>query len=149
MRALIQRVTQASVRITNEEHAVICHGWLVLLGVGADDEVKDAEYLANKIVNLRAFTDAAGKMNLSIKETGGQVLAVSQFTLFGDTSKGRRSSFTQAASPEKAKALYIHFVELIRSEGVSAAMGVFQAHMQVTLVNDGPVTFWLDSKQRI
>lgn len=144
MRALIQRVSQASVRVGGEETAGIGRGYLVLLGVSGEDSEGEAAWLARKIAGLRLFEDDAGKMNLALADVGGAVLAVSQFTLYGDARKGRRPSFTQAARPEKAQELYDRFCELLAAEGVAVEKGVFQAHMEVALVNDGPVTLWLE-----
>jgi D-aminoacyl-tRNA deacylase len=147
MRAVVQRVTSSSVEVENIVVGEIGPGLLVLLGVARDDDIGDADYLAEKIVNLRIFTDDEGKMNRALLETGGAMLAVSQFTLFGDTRKGRRPSFIEAAEPVKANALYEHFVERVRSLGVRVQTGVFQAMMKVSLTNDGPVTILLDSKK--
>ena len=144
MRALIQRVSQASVRVEGKETASIGRGFLVLLGVANEDGEGEAAWLARKIAGLRLFEDEAGKMNLALADVGGAVLAVSQFTLYGDARKGRRPSFTQAARPEQAQELYDSFCELLAAEGVAVEMGVFQAHMEVALVNDGPVTLWLE-----
>jgi len=147
MRAVVQRVTSSSVEVENIVVGEIGQGLLVLLGVAQDDDIGDAAYLAEKIVNLRIFTDDEGKMNRSLLETGGAMLAVSQFTLFGDTRKGRRPSFIEAAEPVKANALYEHFVERVRSLGVRVQTGIFQAMMKVSLTNDGPVTILLDSRK--
>jgi D-tyrosyl-tRNA(Tyr) deacylase len=147
MRAVVQRVTSSSVEVENIVVGEIGPGLLVLLGVARDDDIGDGDYLAEKIVNLRIFTDDEGKMNRSLLETGGAMLAVSQFTLFGDTRKGRRPSFIEAAEPVKANALYEHFVERARSFGVRVQTGVFQAMMKVSLTNDGPVTILVDSRK--
>lgn len=147
MRAVVQRVTSSSVEVENIVVGEIGPGLLVLLGVARDDDIGDADYLAEKIVNLRIFTDDEGKMNRSLLETGGAMLAVSQFTLFGDTRKGRRPSFIEAAEPVKANALYEYFVVRSRSLGVKVETGVFQAMMKVSLTNDGPVTILLDSRK--
>ena len=147
MRAVVQRVDSASVSVDGEVSGEIGPGLLILLGVGRDDEEKDADYLADKIINLRIFSDEEGKMNRSLLESGGAMLAVSQFTLYGDTRKGRRPSFIEAAEPVKANALYEHFVARVRSLGVKVETGVFQAMMKVSLINDGPVTILLDSKK--
>jgi len=120
-------------------------GFLILLGVGQNDTAKEAEWLADKVVNLRIFEDEAGKLNLSLLEVGGAALVVSQFTLFGDCKKGRRPSFTGAARPELAVALYEHFVARLRGVLPRVETGVFQTHMDVSLTNDGPVTLWLDT----
>jgi|SRR5579872_2520150 len=145
MRAVLQRVSRAQVSVDEEVVGTIGPGLLVLLGVGRNDAKADAEYLAAKIIGLRIFEDENGKMNLSLAETHGAVLAVSQFTLFGDVRKGRRPSFDEAAPPELARELYEHFVAKIREAGFKCETGRFQAMMQVELVNDGPVTILLDS----
>ena len=145
MRAVVQRVSEASVSIDGEIVSRIGKGLLILLGVGADDTESDAEYLADKIANLRIFEDEKGKMNLSVLDVGGEAMVVSQFTLYGDCRKGRRPSFTRAAKPDKAQALYSYFILRLREEGVPTREGVFQAHMKVNLTNDGPVTILLDS----
>ena len=147
MRAVVQRVTEARVEVAGEIVGEIGAGFLVLLGVSRDDGTTDADYLAEKIANLRVFEDDEGKMNRSLLESGGAMLAVSQFTLYGDTRKGRRPSFIEAAEPVKANALYEYFVGRARSLGVKVETGVFQAMMKVSLVNDGPVTILLDSKK--
>jgi D-tyrosyl-tRNA(Tyr) deacylase len=147
MRAVVQRVSRASVRVDGELTGEIAKGLLVLLGVAHDDSPADADYLAEKVAGLRIFEDAAGKMNLSVAEVGGAVLAVSQFTLFGDVRRGKRPSFDVAARPEQAKALYEHFVERIRASGLRCETGRFQEMMDVELVNSGPVTILLDSKK--
>lgn len=147
MRAVVQRVNKASVQVDGEEVGRIGHGILVLLGVGHDDEPKDAAYLADKVINLRIFPDEQGKMNRSLLDVGGGLLAVSQFTLWGDCRKGRRPSFVAAAEPGKAEELYETFVLQAKSLGVTVATGRFQEMMQVSLVNDGPVTLLLDSKK--
>ena len=144
MRALIQRVSRASVHVDGEEAARIGQGFVVLLGVADDDGAAEAAWLARKIAGLRLFEDDAGKMNLGLADVGGQVLAVSQFTLYGDARKGRRPSFTRAAAPVQAQELYEEFCALLAAEGVPVEKGVFQAHMEVSLVNDGPVTLWLE-----
>jgi len=147
MRAVIQRVSEASVEVSDEVVGEIGTGLLVLLAVAADDTRDDANYLADKIINLRIFADQEDKMNRSLLDTGGAVLAVSQFTLYGDVRRGRRPSYTDAAEPAKANDLYEYFVERVRSLGVSIETGVFQAKMKVHLVNDGPVTIMLDSRK--
>ena len=149
MRAVIQRVTRASVTVEGRVAGEIGAGLLVLLGVSRTDNPETAAYLAEKIVNLRIFSDEAGKMNLSLLDVGGSALLVSQFTLYGDTRGGRRPSYIQAAPPEQAGLLYEEFVRSIRSLGVPVHTGVFQAHMQVELVNDGPVTILLDSEKGV
>lgn len=145
MKTVIQRVAQARVTIAAREHSRIGPGMLVLLGVEKGDTPEDAAALAKKIVELRIFEDDAGKMNRSIVDAGGEILAVSQFTLAGDCRKGRRPSFDNAAPPDEARLLYEKFVEEIGALGVPVATGVFQADMNVELVNQGPVTFILES----
>jgi D-tyrosyl-tRNA(Tyr) deacylase len=145
MRAILQRVTDASVQVDGEIVGEIGAGLLVLLGVAKTDSVADAEFLATKTLNLRIFADDAGKMNRSVIECGGELLVVSQFTLYGDCSKGRRPGFDAAAPAEQARALYQRFVEAVRQSGARVATGIFQAHMSVSLVNDGPVTFIVES----
>ncbi len=145
MRAVVQRVSRASVTVDGEIVGAIDRGLLVLLGVGTEDSERDAEYLAGKIVGLRIFEDENEKMNLSVQDVGGAVLAVSQFTLCGDVRKGKRPSFDAAARPERAKELYEYFVAQVRGKGIRCETGIFQAMMQVELINDGPVTILLDS----
>jgi D-tyrosyl-tRNA(Tyr) deacylase len=145
MRAVIQRVTRAQVSVDGEVCGKIGHGLLVLLGVGETDTEADADYLSEKIAGLRIFEDENGKMNCSVKDTGGSVLAVSQFTLYGDVRRGKRPSFDGAAAPELARRLYEYFVAKIRTAGLTCETGRFQAMMQVELVNHGPVTILLDS----
>jgi D-aminoacyl-tRNA deacylase len=145
MRAVIQRVSHAKVTVDGEITGQISRGLLVLLGVSTTDTESDADYLADKITGLRIFEDSDGKMNLSVADIGGAILAVSQFTLYGDARKGRRPSFDAAARPEQAKKLYEYFVEKIRAAGLPCETGRFQAEMKVDLVNDGPVTILLDS----
>lgn len=147
MRACIQRVTSAQVTVDGEVVGQIQRGLLVLLGVAQGDTEKDLGFLVDKIVGLRIFDDADGKMNLGLKEIGGALLIVSQFTLLGDCRKGRRPSFVEAAAPETASAMYQQFVQHARALGVPVETGVFQANMQVALVNDGPVTILLDSRK--
>lgn len=148
MRAVVQRVSSASVTVDDEVVGRIDRGFLVLLGVGTDDRDEHAVYLAQKIAGLRVFEDDAGKMNLSLSDVGGRVLAVSQFTLFGDCRKGRRPSFVDAARPESAEQLYESFVAELRGQGIEVETGRFQKHMDVALVNDGPVTLLLDSERQ-
>jgi len=143
----VQRVSRAKVSVGSEVTGEISRGILVLLGVGNTDGEAEAEYLAEKIVGLRIFEDDAGKMNRSVGEVGGAVLAVSQFTLYGDVRRGRRPSFDEAARPERARELYEHFVSEIRSAGLRCETGRFQEMMEVELVNDGPVTILLDSRK--
>lgn len=145
MRAVVQRVKEARVKIEGKTVGQIGPGLLVLLGVGEGDSEKDAEFLAEKIVNLRIMNDPQGKMNLSVKDVGGKILVVSQFTLYGDTSKGRRPSFVKAAKPGKAKKLYKKFTQEIKASGLKVETGKFGALMQVELINDGPVTLILES----
>ena len=146
MRAVVQRVKQSSVKAGNEIVGQIGRGLLVLLGVAKDDTAKDADYLVNKIINLRIFEDQDGKMNRSLLETGGELLAVSQFTLLADCRKGRRPSFVEAAQPQKATDLYTKFVDLVREKGVKVQTGRFRAMMEVALINDGPVTVIIESR---
>jgi len=145
MRAVVQRVSKACVTVDGTVVGEIGAGLLVLLGVAVNDSEADAEYLAEKLCGLRIFEDDAGKMNRSVAETGGAVLAVSQFTLYGDVRRGKRPSFDGAARPERARELYEYFVEQIRRRGLRCETGQFQAMMSVSLVNEGPVTLLLDS----
>lgn len=145
MRAVVQRVTQASVTVQEETVGLIGKGLLVLLGVADDDDPQDADWMAAKIVNLRVFEDEAGKMNRSLLDDQGEILVVSQFTLYGDCRKGRRPSFVKAAAPEKGETLYLRFVEQVRKQDVTIATGRFRSRMAVTLVNDGPVTLLVES----
>ena len=148
MRAVVQRVSRAQVTVAGQIVGQIGRGLLVLLGVEQDDTDVDAQQLADKMIQLRIFDDADGKMNLSLAEVNGAMLVVSQFTLLGDCRKGRRPSFIQAAAPEEAERLYETFVAAIGVQGIRVATGVFRAMMLVELVNDGPVTILLDSKKR-
>jgi D-tyrosyl-tRNA(Tyr) deacylase len=145
MRALIQRVTRASVEVDSSIVGEIGPGMLVLLGIEQSDSAADVDYLVNKVIDLRIFDDKQGKMNLSLRETGGALLIVSQFTLYGDCRKGRRPSFDQAARPETAKVLYDRFVTTAEATGLTVRTGIFQAAMLVSLVNDGPVTLLCES----
>lgn len=145
MRAVVQRVESASVRVDERVVGAIDGGFLILLGITHDDGEDEAAYLARKIAGLRVFEDDAGKMNLALADVGGAVLVVSQFTLYGDVRKGRRPSFVDAARPNAANPLYERFCALLEEQGISVARGVFGAHMQVQLVNDGPVTLWIDT----
>ncbi|MDH4009977.1 MAG: D-aminoacyl-tRNA deacylase [Desulfobacterales bacterium] len=145
MRAVVQRVKQSSVKTNGEMVGRIGQGLLVLLGVAKGDRAEDADYLANKILNLRIFEDEDGKMNRSLLEIGGELLAVSQFTLLADCRKGRRPSFIAAAEPGKATELYEKFVERVRQTGVAVQTGRFRAMMEVALINDGPVTIIIES----
>ena len=146
MRAVVQRVSRAAVRVDGAVVGAIGRGLLVLLGVGREDAADDADLLADKVANLRVFADEAGQMNLSALQAGGGVLVVSQFTLYGDARRGRRPSYIEAAPPEVANELYRRFVSRVTAAGLAVAEGVFRAHMEVELVNDGPVTVLLDSK---
>lgn len=143
MIALIQRVTRASVSVENALTGEIGPGLLVLLGVEKDDNEQKADRLCERVLGYRIFSDADGKMNLNVQQAGGSVLVVSQFTLAADTGRGMRPSFSRGAEPSRAEALYEYFVERCRAQGVQTATGRFAADMQVSLVNDGPVTFWL------
>ena len=146
MRAVIQRVKESSVSVKNEIIGKIGGGLMVLLGVAETDRVEDADYLAARIVNLRIFEDENQKMNRSLLDIGGEMLVVSQFTLLADCRKGRRPSFVHAAGPNKANELYERFVEQVRQKGVNVATGLFRAMMDVSLINDGPVTLILESQ---
>lgn len=148
MRALVQRVSRASVSVGDEEVGSIGSGLVVFLAVGEGDDEEAARYLVDKIVNLRIFNNNEGKFQSSALELGAELLLVSQFTLYADTRKGRRPSFTGAAAPAAADALYQRAVDLFRLTGLTVATGLFQAYMQVELINDGPVTIWLDSADR-
>lgn len=141
MRAVIQRVTESAVTVDSREVGAIGRGLMVLLGVARGDDAAKAEKLADKIVGYRIFPDGEGRMNVSLKDVGGEMLVVSQFTLCADTRKGRRPGFDAAAPPDEADALYRHFVGYVRGQGVTVATGEFGAMMQVSLINDGPVTF--------
>lgn len=147
MRAVVQRVSSASVTVDGEVVGAIDRGLLVLLGVSVDDSQEDVIYTAAKVVGLRIFVDDEGKMNRSLAEAGGALLVVSQFTLYGDCRKGRRPSFIDAARPEQASALYESFCAEVRGQGIRVETGRFQQHMDVALVNDGPVTLLIDSRK--
>jgi D-tyrosyl-tRNA(Tyr) deacylase len=147
MRAVVQRVRRASVEVDGSRIGHIGPGFLVLVGVAAGDSAEDADYLAQKVAELRVFQDAAGKMNLALAEAGGSVLAISQFTLLGDCRKGRRPSFSHAAGPDQAEPLFDRFVHALRSRRIRVESGRFGAEMQVELVNDGPVTLLVDSRR--
>ena len=147
MRAVVQRVAQASVEVEGRTAGAIGSGLLVLLGVARGDTEAEADDLAGKVAHLRVFPDDEGRMNRSVTEAGGEVLVVSQFTLLGDCRKGRRPSYLDAAPPEEAERLYRYFVERVRAAGVPVAEGVFRAEMDVSLVNRGPVTLLLDSRR--
>jgi D-tyrosyl-tRNA(Tyr) deacylase len=148
MRAVVQRVSSARVVVAEESVGEIQAGLMVLLGVEKEDAEADARYLAEKMAGLRIFEDEAGKMNLSLLETGGGILVVSQFTLLGDCRQGRRPGFSAAAAPEEADRLYLFLCDLLRQRGLTVATGIFRADMDVHLVNHGPVTFILDSRKR-
>lgn len=145
MRFLIQRVTRASVRVEGRDEQTIAAGLMVLIGIAKTDTKSDADLLADKLVNLRIFSDSEGRMNLSALDIHAELLLVSQFTLYGDCSRGRRPGFDKAAPPDQALALYDYVVDVVRSKGLTTKTGVFRAHMEVELVNDGPVTILLES----
>ncbi|HIV62883.1 MAG TPA: D-tyrosyl-tRNA(Tyr) deacylase [Candidatus Butyricicoccus avistercoris] len=147
MRALIQRVKRASVTINSEVTGKINNGLLIFLGVGEDDTEKQVQYLVEKCTGLRIFTDEQDKMNLSVKDINGEILIVSQFTLFGDCKKGKRPSFVRAARPETAIPLYESFIANCKNTGLNVQTGEFGADMQIELINDGPVTIWLDTEE--
>ncbi len=147
MRAVLQRVSRAEVSVDGDRVTSIGRGYVVLLGVTHTDDETDARYIADKIASLRLFEDEDGKINLGITDIGGEVLVVSQFTLYADCRKGRRPSFTEAAPPEMAERLYQRVAEILREAALPVQTGVFGAHMQVSLVNDGPVTILLDSRK--
>jgi len=147
MRAVVQRVSRAQVSVNGEIAGKIGRGLLILLGVGDNDREADADYVADKIAGLRVFEDEKGRMNLAASAVGGEVLAISQFTLYGDVRRGKRPSFDGAAAPERARELYEYFVGRIRAAGLNCQTGRFQEMMQVELVNDGPVTILLDSSK--
>ena len=144
MRVLVQRVTQAKVTVEGTEIGRVGAGLCLFLGVAKDDTETTAKHLAGKLADMRIFEDENGKLNRSLAETGGEILVVSEFTLYGDCSKGRRPSFSQAAPPEDARRLYDYFVQRLRDQGLKVATGNFQAKMEVSLVNDGPVTLIID-----
>lgn len=148
MKALLQRVSHASVSVNKQTIGQIGNGLVVLLGVADGDSEKDADYLAEKIVGLRIFTDGDGKFNLSAADVHGELLLISQFTLLADTRKGRRPSFTGAAAPESARRLFEYFVDRVKRSGLTVATGQFQEHMTVEICNDGPVTIMLDSRDK-
>lgn len=147
MRAVVQRVSQASVSVEGEAKASIAEGLLVLLGVGAEDDAPDRDYIVDKLANLRIFQDEEGKMNRSVTDVGGSVLIVSQFTLMGDVRRGRRPDFFAAAAPGAAEDLYEQVAAALKARGIDVHTGVFGAHMHVDLINNGPVTILLDSKK--
>ncbi|NLM85474.1 MAG: D-tyrosyl-tRNA(Tyr) deacylase [Clostridiales bacterium] len=145
MRAVVQRVSEASVSVDNQVISGIAQGLVVLLGVEVGDTEQDAAYLAGKIAKLRIFSDAEGKMNLSVKDIGGQVLIISQFTLLGDARGQNRPGFVKAEEPQRANDLYLYCCDQVKARGLEVKQGVFRAHMAVSLINDGPVTILLDS----
>lgn len=147
MRAVVQKVSSSKVTVDEEVVGQINQGLMVLLGVTHDDTSKDVDYMVDKVTNLRIFEDEDGKMNLSLKDVDGEVLAVSQFTLYGDARRGRRPSFSDAARPEVANPLYEEFVEKVKKQGINVGTGQFGAHMMVDLTNDGPVTILLESRK--
>lgn len=147
MRAVVQKVSSSKVTVDEEVIGQINQGLMVLLGVTHDDTSKDVDYMVDKVTNLRIFEDTEGKMNLSLKDVEGEVLAVSQFTLYGDARRGRRPSFSDAARPEVANPLYEEFVEKVKNQGINVGTGKFGAHMMVDLINDGPVTILLESRK--
>ena len=149
MKAVIQRVSSASVMVEGKIVGEIERGFLVLVGVKRGDTTEDAAYLARKIAKLRVFNDEAGKMNLALEQVGGAVLAVSQFTLYASTRDGNRPGFSEAAAPDDGNRLYKTFCELLRNESISVQTGIFQTEMKVSLVNDGPVTIIIDSNERL
>lgn len=144
MRLLVQRVLNSNVKVDGKIIGEINKGYMVLLGVTHDDDTEKADYLVKKLINLRVFEDENGKMNLNINQIGGELLIISQFTLYGNTKDGNRPSFTEAAKPEKAEELYNYFVEQCRKEGIKTETGIFGADMKVSLINDGPVTVMLE-----
>ena len=148
MKAVIQRVSRASVDVNDETIGKIGRGFLVLLGVANEDTDEDMDYLVKKITQMRIFEDEAGEMNLSLKYVGGEILIISQFTLFASTKKGNRPSFTEAGAPDFSKEMYLKFIAACRDCGIHTEEGEFGAHMMVSLVNDGPVTITMDSKQK-
>lgn len=148
MRVLLQRTTEASVQISGQIHGKINRGLVILVGICGDDTEDDARWLAQKIIQMRIFADSEGKMNLSVQDIEGELLVISQFTLHASTKKGNRPSFIQAARPEQAIPLYEFFIKLLNESDLKVETGVFGADMQVDLTNDGPVTIWMDSKER-
>ncbi len=148
MRILVQRVKRADVKVEDTSVAKIGKGLLLFVGIGKDDGPSDMEYLAKKVLNLRIFYDDQGKLNLNVKQVNGSILSVSQFTLFADTRKGNRPGFNLSADPETANQYWMEFGDLLRKDGIDVKDGIFGAHMEVDLLNDGPVTIWLDSRVR-
>jgi D-tyrosyl-tRNA(Tyr) deacylase len=148
MKVLVQRVKRASVLVGGAEKAAIGRGYLLLVGIRGDDEPPDLEWMARKVAHLRVFEDEQGKMNLDLLQAPGEILSVSQFTLYADTRRGNRPGFEAAAKPEKAREHWLHFNQLLRDQGLVVKEGIFGAHMEVELVNDGPVTIALESRPR-
>lgn len=148
MRVVIQKVSEASVSVNAEVLGAIKKGFMLLVGVGQEDDENDVDYLARKITNLRVFEDEQGKMNLALKDVQGEILSISQFTLLANTKKGNRPSFTEAAAPEIGDLLYEKLNDALREKGLEVKTGKFGAHMQVQLINDGPVTIMIDSKNK-
>jgi D-tyrosyl-tRNA(Tyr) deacylase len=148
MRILIQRVKTSKVVVEERDISQIGDGLLLFVGVGRDDNENDVQYLAKKVINLRIFEDEQGKMNLNVYQVKGQILSVSQFTLYANTKKGNRPGFDQSADPEMAEKYWIKFNDLLRGNDIEVQEGMFGAHMEIELLNDGPVTIWLDSKDR-
>lgn len=148
MRVVIQKVSEASVSVKGEMLGAIKKGFMLLVGVGQDDDDSDVDYLARKIANLRVFEDEQGKMNLALKDVQGEILSISQFTLLANTKKGNRPSFVEAAAPETGDLLYEKLNDALREKGFEVQIGKFGAHMQVQLINDGPVTIMIDSKNK-
>ena len=148
VRVIVQRTTQAKVTVDGNVTGQIEHGLMLLVGLTHEDGLKDLEYCAKKVANLRIFEDEAGKMNLSVKDVGGAILSISQFTLYGDCRKGRRPNFMEAEGGDKAKALYERFIDLLKEKNIRVETGEFGAHMKVDIQNDGPVTLILDSKKK-
>jgi len=147
MRILIQRVKSAEVMVKGQCAGTIKEGLLLFVGIGKDDNIEDIERLCRKLINLRIFEDGQGKMNLNIKQVNGEILSVPQFTLYADIRKGNRPGFELSAEPELARAYWSRFNDLLRKEGIPVKEGIFGAHMEVKLINDGPVTIWLDSRE--
>lgn len=148
MRTVLQRVKSASVHINGEVSGKISAGLVVLLGISSNDTIKDVRWMAEKVINLRIFDDQNGKMNLSLADINGEMLIVSQFTLYGDCRKGRRPGFSTAAPPEIAKPLYEEFIKEVKNRQIQVATGIFQAEMEISLINHGPVTLLLDSEKK-
>lgn len=148
MRAVVQRVSSAEVRVDGKSVGQIGKGLLIYLGVGKDDSISEIEYMAEKVSGLRIFEDDNEKMNLSVQDIGGEILAISQFTLYGDVRKGKRPSFTDSAAPDKGEEFYNQFIKKIQDIGIIVKKGIFGAHMMIDYVNDGPVTILLDSKKQ-